>query len=160
MSDLYPVLESAITSGNETRKIDLKREVDLSDKPHAAKFAKIISALANTPGGTAYIVIGVKDRKERESDDPREYIVGFDVEQADDFQRMLQQALTNYLEPIPTVDVHLVEHPIARRTLGVVRIARSFNRPHRLKKASGEVEPGVYLKRGAETHLAQQNEID
>jgi len=160
MPDLFSVLEPVIQSGLETRKIDLKRQVDLYDKPHAAKFAKIVSALANTPGGTAYIVIGVQDRKERQSDDPRDYVVGFDPDQADEFQRQMQQALFNNLDPVPQAELRSVEHPIAEKTMGVVQIARSFNRPHRLKKASGEVEPGVYLKRGGETMLATTDEIE
>jgi hypothetical protein len=159
MSDLFSVLEPVITSGLETRKIDLKREVDLSDRPRAAKFAKIVSALANTPGGMSYIVIGVQDRKERQSKDPRDYVVGFDPEQADELQRQMQQALSNNLEPIPQAELRLVEHPIAGKTLGVVQIARSFNRPHRLKKDSSEVEAGVYLKRGAETLPATPDEV-
>ena len=160
MPDLFSTLAPVIASGLETRKIDLKREIDLSDRPRAAKFAKTVSALANTPGGTAYLVIGVRDRKERSGDDPRDYVVGFDPDQADDFQRQMQQALYNYLEPVPVVELRLIEHPVAGRTLGVVQIARSFNRPHRLKKASGEIEPGVYLKRGAELSLANSDEVE
>lgn len=159
MPDLFSILEPVIVSGMETRKIDLKREVDLADKPRAAKFAKIVSALANTPGGTAYVVIGVKDQKERQSEDPREYVVGFDSEQADEFQRQMQQALFNNVEPVPSAELRLIRHPIAEKTLGVIEIARSFNRPHRLRKVSGDVERGVYLKRGSETLLAKPDEI-
>ena len=159
MPELFSILEPVITSGLETRKIDLKREVDLSDKPRAARFAKLVSALANTPGGAAYIVIGVQDRKERQSSDPRDYVVGFDPDQADDFQRLMQQALSNNLDPVPLAELRLVEHPAAGRTMGLVQIARSFSRPHRLKRASGEVEPGVYLKRGGETLLATPDEV-
>lgn len=159
MPDLFSILEPVIVSGLETRKVDLKRQVDLSDKPRAAKFAKIVSALANTPGGTSFIVIGVQDRKERQSEDPRDYVVGFDPDQADDLQRQIQQALSNNLDPIPQAELRLVEHPLAGKTIGVVQIARSFNRPHRIKRDSGEVESGVYLKRGGETLLATSDEV-
>ena len=160
MPDLFSILEPVIASGMETRKIDLKREVDLSDKPHAAKFAKIVSAMANTPGGAAYIVIGVQDHKERTSSDPHDYVVGFDPDQADDFQRQMQQALHNNLEPVPMAEFRSVIHPLAGKYLGVVQIARSFNRPHRLKRASGEIEPGVYVKRGSEMMLANADEVE
>ncbi len=160
MPDLFSILEPVIVSGLETRKIDLKRQVDLSDKTRAARFAKIVSALANTPGGMSFVVIGVQDRKERQSDDPRDYVVGFDPDMADDFQRQMQQALSNNLEPVPLAELRLIEHPTARRTIGVIQIERSFNRPHRLKRASGEVEAGVYIKRGAETMLATPDEIE
>lgn len=159
MPDLFTILEPVIASGLETRKIELKREVDLNDKPRAAKFAKIVSALANTPGGTAYIVMGVKDRKDRQNDDPREYVVGFDPDQADEFQRQLQQALSNYLEPVPEVELRLIEHLAAAKVLGVIQIARSFKRPHRVKKSGFEVDQGVYLKRGGELHTANADEI-
>jgi hypothetical protein len=160
MPDLFSILAPVIASGLETRKIDLKREIDLSDKPRAAKFAKIVSALANTPGGTAYIVMGVRDRKDRVSADPHDYVVGFDPDRADDFQRQMQQALYNNLEPVPIAELRPVEHPSAGKTLGVIQIARSFHRPHRVKKASGEIEQGVYLKRGAELSQANPDEIE
>ncbi len=159
MPNLFSILAPVIDSGLETRKIDLKREVDLSDKPRAAKFAKIVSALANTPGGTAYIVVGVKDRKERQNNDPLNYIVGFDADTADEFQRQVQQALENFLDPIPVVELRLIEYPGVNKTLGVLQIARSFKRPHRVKRDSGDVEQGVSLKRGSETRTATQDEI-
>ena len=159
MPNLITILEHVITSGIETRKIELKRMVNLNDKPRAAKFAKIVSALTNTPGGTAYIVIGVNDRKNRQSDDPCDYIVGFDPDQADEFQRQMQQALANYLEPVPEAEFHLVEHPVVGKAIGVIQISRSFRRPHRVKKSSDGVEPGVYLKRSGELHSATEDEI-
>lgn len=159
MSDLFTMLEPVIKSGVETSKIELKREVDLKDRPKAAKFAKIVSALANTPGGTAYVVIGVKDRKDRQSNDPREYVVGFEVDQADSFQRQMQQALANYLEPVPEAKLLLVDHPVAGKTMGVIQISRSFNRPHAVKRSSENVEQGVYLKRSGELHPANTDEI-
>jgi hypothetical protein len=160
MADLFSILEPVIVSGMETRKIELKREINLDDKPRAAKFAKILSALANTPGGTAYIVIGVIDRKDRTRDEPADYVIGFDPDKADEFNRQVQQALVNNLEPIPSVELHLLKYPQAEKTLGVLEIARSFNRPHRLKGDSDKEEPGVYLKRGGDTFSASLEEIE
>ncbi len=160
MDKFLKIIGPVIESGLETRKIDLKREYSLDERPKQAKLAKLISALANTPGGSAYIVIGVKDKKDRHSNDPSEIIVGFNPDTADSFQRQLQQAVTNYIEPRPTVNFYLVPYPNNDRILGVVHIRRSFNRPHRLKKSSGKVEQGVYLKRGSETMPATPHEIE
>ena len=159
MNDLLEILHPVIQSGLETRKIDLKREFDLSERPRQARLAKLISALINTPGGAAYIVIGVMDHKDRRSDDPKEYIVGFNPGEADLFQRQVQQAVTNFLEPVPTVHFRMVDHPSSGKKLGVIQIPRSFNRPHRLKRDSGEIEQGVYLKRGSEIMPADSDEI-
>jgi len=160
MPDLYSTVEPVIRTGLEPRKIDLKREVDLSDRPRAAKFAKIVSALANTAGGTAYVVVGVKDNKDRHTDQPADYVVGFEPDHADVFQRQLQQALEQFVEPIPTVGFHLVTHPETGRMLGVIEIERSFNRPHRVRRDSGEVEQGIYLRRGGELFQATADEIE
>jgi len=160
MAGLDNTLMSVIRSGLEPRKIDLKREVDLSDKPKCAKFAKLISALANTPGGTAYIVVGVLDKRDRTSDLSADYVIGFEPAKADMFQQQLQQAVDQYVDPIPEIDFNLVPHLESGRMLGLITIARSFRRPHRVRRDSDDVEQGVYVRRGGELFKAAPDEIE
>lgn len=161
MPDLFSIVQPVIDSGIETRKIDLKREVDLSGRPQRAKFAKLISALVNTSGGAAYMVVGVADLRERiAGQGPEGYVVGFDPDRFDDFQRAAHQALETYIAPIPEVECLLVEDPRIKKQLCVVRAERSHQRPHAVIRDSDGVHQGVYFRRGSDTRLATPVDID
>jgi len=159
MPSLWKSIEPVIQSGRETRKIDLKRELDLNDKVKQAKFAKDVAALANTAGGVGYLIIGVLDTKERTGTDPATYVPGFDCPEADAFQRLMQQALDNFCNPPPEIDFELVAHPTLSVKIGVVLVLRSTRRPHEIIRDSGEVKRGIYVRRGAETFIASREEL-
>ncbi len=63
---LWRRIRRYVETGRETPKIDLKLTQQLSGSGEA-EFVKDVTALANTPGGDGYIVIGVQDAKDRRS---------------------------------------------------------------------------------------------
>ncbi len=103
---MIPSQESAVKSwiinGVEGRKIEMKREFPLDDKTGKAKFAKLVTAIANTPGGTGYFIIGVVDKRDRASDRLDDIVVGV-AHDEDGYQRQIQQALTDFTNPVPLV---------------------------------------------------------
>jgi len=156
--NLWSVIEPFVETGLEGPKVELKRSVDLSDRPGRASFAKDVMAIANTIGGTGYLIIGVVDRKQR-SGVLTEDIPGFHPPDPDAFQRLIAQALHYYVTPPPAFEYHTVQHPTLDRPIGIVVIPRSFQRPHRAA-ASGEGlrEGKAYVRHGAETFEAGPEE--
>jgi len=158
--EIWSKLAYFVKSGREGRKVDLKRQLDLGTRGTRAKFAKDVLAMANTAGGTGYLVIGVLDAKDRTSDDPTEYIVGFSPPDLDVFQRLMQQSLQTYCDPVPEIYYEEMVHPGTERTLGVVVIERSFAQPHVAKADSESIRAGdIYVRRGAETFPASREEL-
>jgi len=155
---LWKTIAPFVHSGRETRKVDLKRELLLSDRTKQAELAKDICALANTSGGTGYLIIGVLDAKDRTSDDPATYIIGISYDE-DELQRQIQQVLSNFCNPVPDVR-HVTTHdPQTLRDIGVIIVPRSVRRPHEIVRESGRVHRGIYVRRGAETFFASREEI-
>lgn len=155
---IWNIIAPYVRMGKETRKVDLKRELDISERPKQAELAKDICAIANTSGGSGYLIIGVQDAKERTSDDPSSYVVGVTCEE-DDLQRQIQQALGNFCNPIPAVRYYTIGPPQIPRDIGVIVIPRSLVRPHEIARESGKVQRGIYVRRGAETFRAGREEI-
>jgi hypothetical protein len=159
MSRLWQVLEPFVASGRETRKVDLKREVDVSGRSGQAKLAHDIAAIANTSGGTGYLIIGVLDTKERTGVNPANYAVGFRPPDLDEFQRTVLQALDNYCKPVPDIRFEEMIHPDAGKPILVVVVLRSIRRPHEIIREGEGVRKGIFVRRGAETFQASGAEL-
>jgi hypothetical protein len=158
--EIWSKIAYFVASGREGRKVDLKRQLDLETRGMRAKFAKDVLAMANTAGGTGYLIIGVLDVKDRTSDDPTEYIVGFSSPDFDAFQRLMLQSLQTYCEPVPEIRYEEIMHPDTGRTLGVVVIPRSFAQPHVVKTDGESIRVGdIYVRRGPETFPASREEL-
>lgn len=158
---LWRRLARYIEQGKETPKVDLKLDLDLSSRPNRAEFAKDVSAIANTPGGEGYIIVGVKDKRERQTDDPSEYVVGFAPDDPDELYRQMVDALSVFCNRVPTIDYVELIHPDVQRKIGVVVIPRSFRLPHGIKRSSGDIIEGqIWIRRGTASYLASVEEIE
>jgi hypothetical protein len=159
---MIPSQESAVKSwiinGVEGRKIEMKREFALDDRMGKAKFAKLVTAIANTPGGTGYFIIGVVDKRDRASDRLDDIVVGVTHDE-DVYQRQIQQALTDFTNPVPLVRYQELYFPEVSRKIGVAIIERSLNKPHEISRDSGDVKQGIYIRRGAETFQANREDL-
>lgn len=156
--ELWNKLERWILTGNESRKVELKQELPLNDRPSRAKLAKIVTSIANTPGGTGYIVVGVVEGRHRSSDNLEEIIVGVPYEH-DAYQRLIQQALDEFTNPVPQVSYTEVPIQEVRRKIGIIIVERSRNQPHEIIRESGDVTQGIYVRRGAEIFRARREEL-
>jgi hypothetical protein len=158
MSELWRKLEPWITAGRESRKVELKGKIDLGARPNATKLAQLVSAIANTPGGTGYIVLGVMDRKARDGAGGANVTCGFEHE-PDSFERRLQQVLAEATNPVPPVRLEVLDAPGIDRRIGVIVVEPSPDRPHELIRSTDGVDRGFYIRRGAETFAATREEL-
>lgn len=150
---LWRELENWIKRGIEGTKIEMKSECCLEDKAGKAKFARSIAAIANSPGGRGYFIVGVKDKKQRSGEDMDEIIAGINQDH-DSFQRLIQQSLYEFLNPVPTVSYEEVPVPKTSKNIGVIIVERSRSKPHDMIRESGNIKRGIYIRRGAETFHA------
>jgi len=158
---LWRRVKRYVLTGRETPKVDLKRTIDLSTRPQKAEFAKDVTAIANTPGGDGFLIIGVADAKERSSNNPNDYVIGFQAPEGPDaLYRQMIDALVQFCAPIPTIEYNEIQHPDTGRHIGIVTIRCSSKRPHSFIKSSGEIEQhDVYIRRGTATYRATPTEI-
>jgi len=159
--DLWSKLGEFVKAGQEQRKIDFKQQIDLSTSKDRAKFAKDVLAMANTPGGPGYLIIGVMDRRYRTCDNPLEYVPGFRPVKQEAFEQQMIQALDHYCNPVPEVEYKEMMHPAIERPIGVVVIPRAYRRPYRARIDNYKLNKGeVYIRRGSHTLLATKDEIE
>lgn len=151
-------IENWVINGIEGTKIEIKQEFKLDNKPNRAKFAQLITAIANAPGGTGYFIIGVVDKRNRKTNSLDEIVPGV-TDDHDSYQRLIQQALDTYASPVPVVEYLEVPVPEIGRKIGVVIVRRSRNRPHEITRESDSVKPGTYIRRGAETYPATEADV-
>lgn len=157
--DLWRVLEPYVESGEENDKVELKQTVSLQARPERAEFARDIAAIANTPGGDGYLVIGVLDARKRSAS--TQPVVGFWPDDPDEFRRQIGECLSAFCDPPPRVSFQKVIHPPTGLPLAVVVVAKSFARPHVIKRTSGSVEEhDVWVRRGACCQRANRHEIE
>ncbi|ACA60320.1 CRISPR-associated protein Csx15 [Candidatus Desulforudis audaxviator] len=148
--------------GREAPKVELKQTLDLSTREKQAEFVKDVTAIANTPGGTGYVIIGVLDNTKCPRDRflPENYVVGFSPSDPDELERQMIVALSNYCDPAPEIAFTQVLHPQTGRNIGVVTIARSAGRPHKFIRGSTGIErQDVFIRRGTATFKASPQEI-
>jgi len=159
---LWRRIKRYVVSGRETPKVDLKLTLDLSSKTQKAEFAKDVCAIANTPGSDGFLIIGVKDIKDRQSKNPNDYIPGFQAPRgADACHRQMVDALTQFCNRVPTIEYSEVCHPECGRSIGVVTIRRSTKRPHSLIRGSGDIrQDQIWIRRGTASYLARVDEIE
>lgn len=157
--NLLEKLNKYIETGEETPKIELKRELNIETKPNKAEFTKDILAIANTKGWYGYIIIGVLDKKHRINSDPSNYIIGFSANR-DEFCCQIMETVSKYCDPVPTVDYQELLHPIGK-TIGVVIIHNPLNRPYLVKRQGEGINEGdIFIRRGSATFKANRHEID
>jgi hypothetical protein len=150
-------LKNRIIIGNEGRKFEFKQELPLSSKPEKAKFAQIVSAVANSPGGKGYIVIGVIDKKNRKGTTLDDALQNIEYDY-DIYNNMISDALKEYVHPIPNVIYEEIEI-IKNKKIGVITIQTSKDRPHEIKRESDKITEGIYIRRGTGTFRATRDEI-
>ena len=153
-------IQNVICTGREEAKIDLKQDLDLGKETCKAELAKDIAAIANTPGfDNGYIIIGVLDNKQRNNDDPADYIIGFRCADVDAFWGQINQALDKFLYPLPAVACHELNSNLGNPLLAI-EIQRSYHRPHALKRTSGEIESNqIWIRRGPFSFKASTEEL-
>lgn len=153
--DLKPVIET----GHETQKIELKERIGCSSRAERADFARMTTAMANTGGETGYIIVGVVDARRR-TPDSTAWLRGFQVENPDEFERQMIEAIGHFIEPPFEVRYQQVYYPETTIYLGVLTIPASSHRPHVVKNDGEGIYKGqIFVRRGTQITLASREEI-
>lgn len=126
----------------EGPKLDYKLTMPLASDTHKKEIAKDVLALANTPGGRGYLVIGVQDKTRT--------LVG--VDPLDYPEERIQQILLTRCDPPVNVSVDPVH--IQGVVIVVISVYKSHNRPHQMRQTGA-----FYIRRGSTTDLAHRDEI-
>jgi len=158
MSGLWKKVERWVATGTEARKIELKRSFDLGSRPNRTKLAQIVTAIANTPGGSGYIVLGVLDRRARTGPTLADAVCGVEHD-PEGYARQLHQALAEASNPVPVVRYETVPVPGLDKRVGVIVVEPSTQRPHELIRDSEGISRGFYIRRGADTFSATREEL-
>lgn len=132
----------ALLKQHEGPKLDFKAKLDLSTESGKKELAKDVLAIANTQGGRGHILIGVEDKTK--------VIIGVNPE--DYSEERIQQVLSLRCDPPVTVRAEHVKHE--GKTLVLITIFRSYNKPHQMLQTGA-----FYLRRGSTTDLARRDEI-
>lgn len=126
----------------EGPKLDFKAKLSLETESEKKELAKDVTAIANSRGGRGYILFGVEDKTKK--------ILGVDPE--DFAEEKVQQVIYNRCDPPVALSFDLAE--VDDKTLGVITIYKSNNKPHQM------IQNGAfYIRRGSTTDIARRSEI-
>jgi hypothetical protein len=136
---------------DEGPKQDFKRRSwDLDSDEGKGEFIKDSLAMANAPGGTGYLIIGVGDEPSR----PLESVEGQGLS-----EERLQQIAKTYIEP--PIEFTYGETDLHGKRIGIVTIPPSQARPHWAKKSIGKLRDRTfYTRRGSTTDFATLSELE
>jgi ATP-dependent DNA helicase RecG len=126
----------------EGPKLDFKLEMPLITESHKKEITKDVIALANSPGGRGYLIVGIKDSTKE--------VVG--VNPSDYPEEKIQQIILNRCDPPLSLVVDFVN--LHDRTVVVITVYKSHNRPHQMRQTGG-----FYIRRGSTTDIARRDEV-
>lgn len=159
--DIWQAINYAVESGEETLKIDLKSKFPCFDKEEdKAEFVKDISAIANVSGKIGYIVIGVLDKKQRTTNNPNDYVIGFDPQYLETLKQQMVQLVQDYITPPIIIDYRSLTHPQTGRKIGVMIIPSEYDRPYVISKNIGKLNKvSIFTRSVTHTIQASHSEI-
>jgi ATP-dependent DNA helicase RecG len=132
----------SLLNQEEGPKLDFKEILELSLESGKKELTKDAIAIANSHGGRGYLLIGIKDKTKE--------IIGVDKSLYK--EETIQQIIGLRCDPPLTIRVEPVE--IASRTVVVITIFRSSNKPHQMRQTGA-----FYLRRGSTTDYATRDEV-
>lgn len=131
----------------ENKRIDFKRQLDLTSADGKAEFIKDVVSLANSAPDVGYLLIGVDDTK---------YITGASSIE----EEQIQQIAYTYITPAVTIRCSII--PVTSSTsssIAVIEI-QGTSRPHKIARALGRLnQDEVYVRRGSVVTRASPEEI-
>lgn len=144
---------------DEGLNLEFKEGINLKDKYAKADFLRHILSLANSPGGPAYLLIGVEDKSKKP--------IGL-IEDHGITEERLQQLVNQYCTPPLEFSFSLVA--LNGIPIGIVEVPPSVSKPHWLTEdIAGRNEKGeewklpkgrIFVRRGSITVEADPAGID
>ena len=126
--------------------LEIKRKWgDFSNKKFKEEFIKDLVALANTYGDrNRHLIYGLEDKKILDAPLPTD-------------ESNVQQLLHSNVDPPFSFEVR--EHKVEDKTITVLTIFKSDNRPH-IVKEHNKRESCIFVRRGSTIAFANRNELD
>jgi len=131
----------ALLRRRERLKADFKICLPLSTNEQKIEFAKDLSAMANTPGGTGHLIVGVDNRGE---------VIGVRPDHISETR--LQQINAARCDPPVNFDVNSLD--LSSKRIVIIEIPRSLTGPHQVKDIGA-----FYIRRGTTTDVASTSEV-
>ncbi len=126
----------------ENIKLDFKLKLDLSIESGRKEFAKDVCAIANSPGGRGYLIIGIQDKTKK--------IIGIDANEFTEEQ--IQQIVSSRVEPPIPIKMETIIY--YGKNVCVITIYRSDQRPHQVRETGA-----FYIRRGSTTDTMRKEEL-
>jgi ATP-dependent DNA helicase RecG len=131
-----------LLSREEGPKLDFKVKLSVDTESSKKELAKDICAIANSRGGRGYLLFGVEDKTKR--------IIGVDKNAFE--EEKIQQIVSTRIDPPVPVSVDFIE--IDDKTLGVITIYNTTQKPHQLRDSGA-----FHIRRGSTTDIMRKEEI-
>ncbi len=126
----------------EGPKLDFKEIIDIEVESGKKEMTKDIIAIANSQGGRGHLILGVRDKTKE--------IIGINPSVCN--EERIQQIISYRCEPPINVRVEYINYN--EKTLGIITIFRSNNKPHQMRQTGA-----FYIRRGSTTDFARRDEI-
>lgn len=133
----------SIIERGEGIKVDFKQELYLDYESCKREFAKDVCAIANSPGGRGYIIVGVEDKSKK--------ILGVEESKLISEERIQQIISTRCEPPIPiTVD----NTEIDEKKLIIITIYDGGQKPYQIRESGA-----FYIRRGSTNDVMRKGEL-
>ena len=146
LNEITEVALNAVIGSAESVTIDFKRELPRRDERGRHDFCADVCAFANTAGGD--LIYGID-----EDDEGKARAIVPSTANPDEEQLRLQDVALNGLEPRVT-GIHVRAIPVTGGHAFVVRVPKSWSRPHRVR-----TNQHFFLREGARTRQLDMPEI-
>ncbi|MGL5634083.1 MAG: AlbA family DNA-binding domain-containing protein [Sarcina sp.] len=127
----------------EGNKLDFKETLKLNLESERKEFAKDVCALANSRGGRAYLIIGIRDKSKK--------IIGVSDEY-DLAEERVQQIISSRCDP--PIPISLEEIYINQKKIIVITIFDGEQKPYQIKDTGA-----FYIRRGSITDVMRKGEL-
>ncbi|WP_461207086.1 AlbA family DNA-binding domain-containing protein [Clostridium sp. DL1XJH146] len=133
---------SLLLKQQENIKLDFKLKLDLSTESGRKEFAKDVCAIANSPGGRGYLIIGIEDKTKK--------VVGINVN--DYTEEQVQQIVSSRIEPPIPIKIETIIY--YGQNVSIITIYSSDQRPHQVRETGA-----FYIRRGSTTDTMRKEEL-
>ncbi|WP_297435749.1 helix-turn-helix domain-containing protein [uncultured Clostridium sp.] len=127
---------------DEGGKLDFKEVLHLKTSSDKKEFVKDVCALANSSGGRAYLVIGIRDKSKQ--------VIGTAIEKLN--EERIQQIITSRCDPPIPISVETFQ--INRKNILVITIFDGEQKPYQVRETGA-----FYIRRGSITDVMRKGEL-
>lgn len=134
----------------ENPKLELKQQWwDLGDDLSQNEFLKDVTAMANTPGNTGYIIIGIDKKGEL-----HDALIPIDSSK-------IRGIICKHIQDPMNIEVYQI--PVGEKSISVIEIPESFNKPHVIKvyrTSKQTINMYIPIRKGTSVNATNKYDLD